>query len=93
LVQRKAINGSGQSSQAEDRVSVGGVSSLLAYLNGIPQGSVLGPLLFINDTPEVVNSLIRMFADDTKLFRIVNRDADSTVLQTDLIAIQEWSNK
>ena len=34
-----------------------------------------------------------MFADDTKLFRTVNREVDSTVLQTDLIALQEWSNK
>ena len=55
------------------RVPVAGVSSLLTHvLSGIPQGTVLGRLLFIifiNDIPEVVNSLIRMFADDTKLFR------------------------
>jgi len=78
------------------RVLIASVSSLLAPVhNGIPQDSVLGSLLFIifiNDMPEVVNSLIRMFADDTKLFRTVNRKADSTVLQTDLIALQEWSN-
>ena len=54
------------------RVSVASVSSLLAHvLSGIPQGNVMRPLLFIifiSDMPEVVNSLIRMFADDTKLF-------------------------
>ena len=49
--------------------------------------------LFINDMPEVVNSVIRMFTDDTKLFRTINRSADSTVLQTDLMALQEYSNK
>jgi len=74
------------------RVSIASLSSLLTHvLSGIPQGSVLGPLLFIifiNDMPEVVNSLIRMFADDTILFRIVNREADSMVLQKDLIALQ-----
>ena len=43
--------------------------------------------------PEVVNSLIRMFGDDTKLFRTVNREANSMVIQKDLIALQEWSNK
>ena len=78
------------------RVSIAGVSTLLVHvLSDIPQGSVLGLLLFIifiNDMPEVVNSLIRMFAGDTKLFRTVNREADSTVLQTDLIVLQEWSN-
>ena len=44
-------------------------------LSGIPQGSVLGPLLFIlfvNDMPDVVKSHIQMFADDTKVYREVN---------------------
>jgi len=76
-----------------ERVSIAGVSSLQApVLSGIPQDSVLGPLLFIifiNDMPEVVNNLITMFGDDTKLFRTVIREADSTVLYTDLIALQE----
>jgi len=81
------------------KVSIAGVSSLLTHvLSAISQSSVLGPLLFsilISDMPEVFNSLpvIRMYADDTKLFRTVNREADSTVLQKDLIAMQEWSNK
>ena len=43
--------------------------------------------------PELVDSIIKMFADDTKLFRIVNRKSDSMVLQKDLTALQEWSNK
>ena len=61
-------------------------------LNGIQngchlsQGSVLGPILFvlcINDLPEVVDnkSMIFLFADDTKIFRIIYSQADNTQLQ------------
>ena len=59
-------------------------------------GQCSGTLLFstfIIDMPEVVNNLITMFADNTKLFRTVNREADSTVFQKDLIAMEEWSDK
>ena len=53
-----------------------------------PQGSVLGPLLFIchvNDTSEVVHSALRMFADDTKIFHQVDGDEDREELQSDLM--------
>ena len=45
--------------------------------SGIPQNSVLGPVLFllyINDLPDVVNNLVKLFADDTKHYAVVNKD-------------------
>ena len=63
-------------------------------VSGIPQGSVLGPMLFIcfvNDLPDVVKSNVYIFADDTKLFAKVPDNA--TVLQQDLDNLQKWSDK
>ena len=53
---------------------------------------MLGPLLFIiyiNDLPEVVQSYIAIFADDTKLYRPIITPDDSNVLQSDL-DLDEW---
>ena len=65
----------------------GSLSDWLQVLSGVPQGSVLGPLLFllyVNDLPDWIKAEIKMFADDTKLWtRICNKD-DSSTLQTDL---------
>ena len=59
----------------KQRVSINGVNSEYAPLNsGVPQGSVLGPLLFlvfINDLEDGIKSKIKFFADDTMLFSIV----------------------
>ena len=62
----------------KQRVSVNGIlSDWVIVLSGIPQGSVLGPILFvifINDLPDMVKSTAKIFADDTKIFnRILNR--------------------
>ena len=63
-------------------------------ISGVPQGSVLGPLLFIcftNDLPTLVNSQIHLYADDILLFRQINSIEDSLALQRDLNAIMKWS--
>ena len=62
-------------------------------LSGIPQGSVLRPLLFVlymNDLPDNIRSEVFMFADDTKVFREIRDDTDRVTLQTDLDELQTW---
>ena len=62
--------------------------------SGIPQGSVLGPtlfVLFVNDIPECVTSGIMLFADDAKLFVASRMQAERSQLQADLDALGEWS--
>ena len=62
------------------RVVVDGeVSNWKSVLSGVPQGSLLGPLLFliyINDLDDKITSNVLKFADDTKVFRKVNTDGD-----------------
>ena len=64
--------------------------------SGIPQGSVLGPLLFvifINDFPSQVKSDIFLFADDTKIFRTINSIDDKDTLQNDITTMVQWADK
>ena len=79
------------------QVSVGGmVSSWAHVLSGVPQGSVLGPVLFvcyINDMPDSIGSFIFMYADDTKLGRGVSSDEDREALQADLDRLNDWSRR
>ena len=79
----------------EQSVCVGGIKSKPANVtSGVPQGSVLGPVLFvlyINDMPNSVSSNLTMYADDTKLYRPVRSPQDMRVLQEDLDALQRWS--
>ena len=61
--------------------------------SGVPQGSVLDPLLFllyINDLPENIQSQVRLFADDTAVYLTVTNMHDSQVLQSDLESLQHW---
>ena len=77
-------------------VLVNGIASKsVPVLSGIPQGSVLGPLLFviyINDLPENVNSDVYLFADDTKILRQVSSADDAINLQNDLDSLMRWSD-
>ena len=65
-------------------------------MSGVPQGSVLGLLLFlifINDLNDNITSNVLKFADDTKVFRKVNADGDKQHLQNDLDNLVKWSEK
>ena len=81
----------------KQRVCVeGSLSNWEDVLSGIPQGSVLGPTLFvmfINDMPDAITSLSKMFADDAKVFRQIENRADIATLQKDLDHLTDWSLK
>ena len=81
----------------KQRVIVGGeVSSWNSVLSGVPQGSVLGPILFlvyINDLEEGVTVSILKFADDTKLFKKTKDIGDKQNVQDDIDKLVKWSEK
>ena len=64
--------------------------------SGVPQGSVLGPCLFlyyINDIPENVQSKVRLFADDTIMYLAFKDKKKTSSLQKDLDKLAEWESK
>ena len=73
------------------------VSTKHKVTSGVPQGSVLGPTLFIyfiNDLPNVTNNVsVKIFADDTKVFKGIKNDDDVTNLQHAIDEMYEWTNK
>ena len=64
---------------------------------GVPQGSVLGPLLFlvyINDLPDNILANMKLFADDSSLFnRVFDVNITHSLLENDLTTIQHWANQ
>ena len=57
--------------------------------SGVPQGSVLGSLLFL---PSVVTSQVGLFADDCLLYRPIRSVADQEAFQCDLEALEQWAS-
>ena len=69
-------------------------SSWSPVTSGVPQGTTLGPTLFllnVNDISNVVTSFIKMFADDTKIYREINNAEDTLALQSDLDFLENWT--
>ena len=72
----------------------GALSDRSAVTSGVPQGSVLGPLLFllyVNDIPDQLQSSVKLFADDCKLFSTAQSSRARQQLQEDLHEIGNWS--
>ena len=73
----------------------GSMSSQASVLSGVPQGTVMGPLLFllfINDLPSVVDphTQVRLFADDCLVYRNIKSIQDQIQFQRDLDALNDW---
>ena len=81
--------------ERKQRVVINGKSSKWSdVLSGIPQGSILGPLLFIiyiNDLPGVVGSVCKLFADNCKLYHNIKSVADMKELQEDIERLCKWN--
>ena len=81
----------------QQRVVVNGVKSDWApVLSGVPQGTVLGPLLFslyINDISSDIESEIRLFADDCVCYREIKDEKDTMKLQRDIDRLGSWARK
>ena len=79
-------------------IVIGKESTWGTVTSGIPQGSVLGPILFvlfINDLPKHLpnNSNLYLYADNTKIFLEIKDDLDREKLQEDIYSMYEWSER
>ena len=82
--------------QRKQCVVVDGIQSdLVTVDSGVPQGTVLGPILFllhINDLPSVISSKVRLFADDCLVYREIKSRQDQNDLQKDLNLLESWGS-
>ena len=81
--------------RTQEVVVNGTKSEPASVISRIPQGTVLGPLLFvvyINDLLDNISSAGLMFADDTKIFRLISSREDALELQSDIAKLEDWSN-
>ena len=83
--------------QRNQQVVLDGVKSDTAeVMAGVPQGTVLGPILFlcfINELPESIRaSQMKLFADDSLLFKVIDSDHDRALSQRDLSALEQWED-
>jgi hypothetical protein len=81
------------SGRTQEVVVEGSHSDKVPVTSGVPQGSVLGPCLFlhyINDLPEGIGSSVRLFADDTIMYMTIANETDSQQLQSDLDKLGHW---
>ena len=81
---------------SQQRVALNGrTSSWQNVFAGVPQGYVLGPLLFliyINDLPDGLTSMCKIFADDTSLFsKVIDKNNSNSQLNSDLAKISKWA--
>ena len=71
-------------------------SSVSPVSSGVPQGTVLAPLLFlcyINDITKNISSSIKLYADDVLIYRRIDSDDDCRLLQRDLLILENWAHK
>ena len=83
-------------SRSQQVVIDGEESESIPVTSGVPQGSLLGPILFliyINDLPDEVRSQVRLFADDTALYLTMESEDDRSALQTDLDILYAWETR
>ena len=81
------------SERSQKVVLDGQASDPVPVLSGVPQGSVLGPVLFfifINDLSENIRSSVRLFADDCVLYWNIKSPNDCQILQDDLNSLAQW---
>ncbi len=90
------MNKTAGSQHVQSVVVEGDTSDEVHVASGVPQGTVLGPLLFllyIIDLGQGGNSTIKLFADDCILLKHINTETDSLTLQQDLDTVVQWSEK